>query len=212
MTQPLTGWIGHDDPFAFTPDYQPAAGIGRFQCGTPPILSLVALECGVETLLATEPFGGMAAVRAKSLELTSQFIELVDALLDEAERVLLGVDREAARIAELVGVGAQHAGAGRVEGHHPHGAGAVADERLDALAHLLRGLVGERDREDLAGTRPLRVHQVGDPVGQHARLARAGAGQDERVLARQRHGRLLFGIEIAQERRRGRDFWEHTAL
>ena len=61
--QPLAGWLGHADPFAFTTGYRPAAGITRFICGTPPILSLAALECGVDTLLAAEPLGGMAAVR-----------------------------------------------------------------------------------------------------------------------------------------------------
>lgn len=49
-------------------------------CGTPPILSLAALECGVDTVLAAEPLGGMAALRAKSLALTDLFIALVDDL------------------------------------------------------------------------------------------------------------------------------------
>lgn len=47
-------------------------------CGTQPILSLTALECGVDTLLAAEPLGGMAALRAKSLALTDLFIALVE--------------------------------------------------------------------------------------------------------------------------------------
>jgi kynureninase len=76
--QPLAGWIGHAAPFEFTPEYRPAPGIGRYQCGTPAVLSLAALECGVATLLAVEPLGGMAALRAKSLALTDLFIALVD--------------------------------------------------------------------------------------------------------------------------------------
>jgi len=76
--QPLSGWWGHAAPFEFTPDYRPAAGIARYQCGTQPILSLTALECGVDTLLAAEPLGGMAALRAKSLALTDLFIALVE--------------------------------------------------------------------------------------------------------------------------------------
>jgi kynureninase len=73
--QPLAGWWGHAAPFEFTPDYRPAPGITRYQCGTQPILSLSALDCGLDTLLATEPLGGMAAVRRKSLALTGLFMQ-----------------------------------------------------------------------------------------------------------------------------------------
>jgi kynureninase len=76
--QPLSGWLGHEAPFAFAPEYRPAAGIGRFVCGTPPILSLAALECGVDTVLAAEAHGGLAAVREKSTALTQMFIDLVE--------------------------------------------------------------------------------------------------------------------------------------
>ena len=76
--QPLAGWWGHAAPFAFTPDYQPAPGITRYQCGTQPMISLAALECGVDTVLAAETLGGMAALRAKSLALTDLFIRLVE--------------------------------------------------------------------------------------------------------------------------------------
>ena len=76
--QPLAGWWGHAAPFAFTPDYQPAPGITRYQCGTQPMISLAALECGVDTVLGAEPLGGMAALRAKSLALTDLFIQLVE--------------------------------------------------------------------------------------------------------------------------------------
>ncbi|MEZ5662848.1 MAG: kynureninase [Burkholderiaceae bacterium] len=76
--QPLSGWWGHATPFAFTSDYQPAPGITRYQCGTQPMISLAALECGVDTVLAAEVHGGMAALRAKSLALTDLFIRLVE--------------------------------------------------------------------------------------------------------------------------------------
>ena len=79
LWQPLSGWLGHAAPFEFTPDYRPAAGIDRFLCGTPPVLSLAALECGVDTLLAAESLGGLPALRSKSLELTELFITLVEA-------------------------------------------------------------------------------------------------------------------------------------
>ncbi len=76
--QPLAGWWGHAAPFAFTPDYQPAPGITRYLCGTQPIISMAALECGLDTLVAAEPLGGMVALRAKSLALTDLFIDLVE--------------------------------------------------------------------------------------------------------------------------------------
>ncbi len=77
--QPLAGWWGHAAPFDFTPDYRPAAGIARYLCGTPPVLSMVALECGLDTVLATDPLGGMPALREKSLALSDLFIQLVEA-------------------------------------------------------------------------------------------------------------------------------------
>jgi kynureninase len=76
--QPLSGWLGHAAPFEFTPDYRPGAGMSRFICGTPPVLSLAALECGVDTVLAADEHGGIAAIRRKSIALTELFIELVE--------------------------------------------------------------------------------------------------------------------------------------
>ncbi|MBU4610169.1 kynureninase [Achromobacter sp. GG226] len=75
--QPLAGWMGHAAPFAFTTDYRPAGGITRFLSGTPSAIALSALECGVDTVLAAEPHGGMAALREKSLALTDVFLDLV---------------------------------------------------------------------------------------------------------------------------------------
>jgi kynureninase len=79
LWQPLSGWFGHAAPFEFSPHYRPARGIARFACGTPPVLGLTALEAGVDTVLAAEPLGGMAALRRKSLALTDLFIALVEA-------------------------------------------------------------------------------------------------------------------------------------
>ncbi len=75
FAQPLSGWMGHAEPFAFDADYRPAAGVGRYLCGTPPVLGAVALECGVELLLEAH----IAAIRAKSVSLTTCFIEAVEA-------------------------------------------------------------------------------------------------------------------------------------
>ncbi len=76
--QPLSGWWGHAAPFAFTPGFRPAPGITRYLCGTQPILSLAALECGLDVFVAAEALGGMAALRTKSLALTDLFIALVE--------------------------------------------------------------------------------------------------------------------------------------
>jgi kynureninase len=73
MKMPLTGWFSHAAPFAFEPRYRPASGIARAAVGTPPILSLAALEVGVDLLLEAPT----AALRAKSLKLTDLFAALV---------------------------------------------------------------------------------------------------------------------------------------
>jgi kynureninase len=72
--QPLSGWWGHDRPFAMSADYEPASGIRRFLCGTQPIVSLALVECGLDVALKAD----MADVRAKSLALTDLFIRLVE--------------------------------------------------------------------------------------------------------------------------------------
>jgi kynureninase len=71
---PLTGWLGHAAPFAFEPGYRPAPGIARAMVGTPPMLSLAALEVGVDIALAVP----MAEIREKSVRQSSVFIELVE--------------------------------------------------------------------------------------------------------------------------------------
>ncbi len=70
---PLTGWLGHAEPFAFESQYRPANGIARAVVGTPPILSLAALEIGVDVALQAS----MAALRQKSLKLIELFIMLM---------------------------------------------------------------------------------------------------------------------------------------
>ena len=70
----LRGWMGHAAPFAFTDDYQPAPGISRFLAGTPPMLSLLALESGVESFEGV----GLDAAWAKSVALFDLFAALVE--------------------------------------------------------------------------------------------------------------------------------------
>lgn len=74
---PVWGWFGEAQPFAFDLDYRPAPGIRRFQCGTPPMLSLLAIEPGVDLLLEA----GMAALREKSVRQTDYLIALADHFL-----------------------------------------------------------------------------------------------------------------------------------
>jgi kynureninase len=75
FSQPLSGWMGHARPFAFVPQYAPAEGIARYLCGTPPVLSMAALECSLDMLLGVD----MSLVREKSLAMGDIFIELVEA-------------------------------------------------------------------------------------------------------------------------------------
>ena len=77
-TPVLSGWFGHARPFAFEEDYDPAAGIERFQCGTPPVLGLAALEVGVDLILEAD----MAELRRKSLALGDLFIEQMQPLCE----------------------------------------------------------------------------------------------------------------------------------
>jgi kynureninase len=74
--QPLSGWFGHAEPFAMSPDYRPADGIGRFLTGTPPLLSVAGLDAALDVWADVD----LALVRAKSLGLTSFFLRLTDAL------------------------------------------------------------------------------------------------------------------------------------
>jgi len=72
---PLSGWLGHDAPFAFDLTYRPAEGVQRNVCGTPPVLSLSALEVGVDLALSVD----LRVVREKSLALCDLFTGLVEA-------------------------------------------------------------------------------------------------------------------------------------
>ena len=76
---PLAGWFGHAAPFAFDLDYRPAPGVGRFLCGTPPILSLAALDAALDAFADVD----LDAVRRKSIELGNLFLELVEARCGE---------------------------------------------------------------------------------------------------------------------------------
>ena len=71
---PIQGWFGHARPFAFVPGYEGAANADQFLVGTPPVLSMAALELGLDITLQTS----MEALRAKSLALTGLFMALAE--------------------------------------------------------------------------------------------------------------------------------------
>lgn len=82
--QPLSGWLGHAEPFAFEAAYRPAPGISRALCGTPPILSMSALDAALDVILAAD----LALVRAKSEAMTSFFVEAVEQECGEAVQLV----------------------------------------------------------------------------------------------------------------------------
>jgi kynureninase len=75
-TQPLSGWWGHAQPFAFETSYEPKPGIDQYLCGTQSILALSAMRCGLDIFDHAKSLGGMTAIRKKSLELTDLFMKL----------------------------------------------------------------------------------------------------------------------------------------
>jgi kynureninase len=92
LRNPIPGWLGHADPFAFSLDYRPAAGIQRFLAGTPAVLSMASMEPGLDLLLEA----GMAAVEEKSRRLCDYLIAEADRQLAEFG-VTVASPREAAR-------------------------------------------------------------------------------------------------------------------
>jgi kynureninase len=94
---PLTGWLGHAAPFAFEMGYRPRDGIARALAGTPPILSMAALEVGIDLALEAE----MSAVRAKSMALGELFRERVEASCAEMGVALASPRDPAARGSQI---------------------------------------------------------------------------------------------------------------
>ncbi len=74
---PIWGWFGQRAPFDFGLDYDPQPGVGRFLAGSPPLLSLLAVEPALDVMLRA----GLAAIRQKSVLLTSYLVYLVDTIL-----------------------------------------------------------------------------------------------------------------------------------
>lgn len=89
----LSGWWGHAAPFAFDPAYRPAPGAGRFRVGTPPVLSLIALDAALDVFDDVD----MRIVRAKSLALSELFVAEVARLARGEDLWLASPDDPAAR-------------------------------------------------------------------------------------------------------------------
>jgi kynureninase len=77
----LSGWLGHEAPFAFEPDYRPGAGVDRMRVGTPPIIALAALDAAMDVWDGVD----MLDIRARSIELSERFIAEVEARCPELE-------------------------------------------------------------------------------------------------------------------------------
>jgi len=136
--QPIAGWFGHAEPFGFQSEYRAAPGVHRFLAGTPPILSLKALEAGVDLLLEVGP----GELRAKSTQLTELFIQLV-------------MDRCAGHDLDLASPrDAQHRGS-QVALRH-------AEAHAIMQASIARGVIGDFRAPDLLrfGFAPLYVRFV----------------------------------------------------
>jgi kynureninase len=135
LNSPLTGWMGHAEPFAFVDDYRPAPGVDRFLCGTPSILAIAALEGAVDMALEVD----REALYAKGQRLCDLFIDQVDAFA-----AAHGLRLETAREPGLRGSHVAYA--------HPHGYALIQ-------ALIARGVIGDFRTPDVArfGFTPLYV-------------------------------------------------------
>ncbi|MQA17114.1 MAG: kynureninase [Pseudonocardiaceae bacterium] len=163
LQTPLPGWMGHADPFAMSPEHVPGPGVAQLAAGTPPVLSLLALEEGVATFEGVAP----GVLRQKGSALTQLFIELVDARCS-GHGLRLVSPREASRRGSQVSV------------RHP-----AAYPLVQAL--IRRGVIGDFREPDIArfGFAPayLRFADVWDAV-EHLRAVLAAAEHADPELPR----------------------------
>jgi kynureninase len=96
---PIWGWFGQRAPFEFDLNYQPREGVARFLVGTPPVLSLLALDSALDLVLEA----GIDRLRHKSERLTGYLVYLVDEVLSPLG-FSLGSPRDAARRGSHVSV------------------------------------------------------------------------------------------------------------
>lgn len=70
----LTGWLGHQDPFAMELKYKPSAGAERFRIGSPSIIQFKLLQLAMKIWLDVD----MTDLRASSVALSSLFIQEIE--------------------------------------------------------------------------------------------------------------------------------------
>jgi kynureninase len=70
----IQGWMGHAEPFAFDPGYRPRPDIHRLRVGTPPILSLAALDAALDVWNVVTP----AEAFTESIALSERFVAEVE--------------------------------------------------------------------------------------------------------------------------------------
>ena len=104
------------------------------------------------------------------------------------------IDGECALVSEPLDFHPQDSCAARVKRQHPHLIGAAAGERMDALTHFTRRLVGKRQRQHLPWSGALFGKQIGDAVREHARFAAARTGNDQKRALRCTNGLALFRV------------------
>ncbi|MES2683641.1 MAG: kynureninase [Pseudomonadota bacterium] len=93
LAAPLSGWFGHARPFAFENRYAPAAGVDRLLVGTPPVLSMAALEVGIDLMAEVD----LAQLREKSLRMSALFAARVAAELGDCGLTLVSPQDDAQR-------------------------------------------------------------------------------------------------------------------
>ena len=125
-------------------------------------------------------------------ELLGVEAHVADHVPAQALGIGLVVDGERRRVAEVVGLAPQDAHARRVEGGHPHAVGHRTHQLGHPVAHLVGGLVGERDGQNGVGRHTLVADQVGNAVGEHPGLARPGPSHHQQGSVGVQH-RLALG-------------------
>jgi hypothetical protein len=97
----------------------------------------------------------------------------------------------------LIGLLAHHRRAEAVEGAEHQRVRGLAHHLVQALAHLVGGLVGEAQGDDALGRLPA-LEQVHDAVRDDPRLARAGAREHQQRPLGVGDGLALIGVEAAE--------------